>query len=408
MEATKRLHGLSAAGVIGLAAVMWAGSVILPTAAAEYSWQVSGSHEDIDAAIDVESSRSSVRATWYLSPVDDEVGPYELAPFLNRSSYVAVGTARMKLREQLFFPAISRTGIVSDGMLADDVIHLAAFGGLIPGLDGYPGQSGVDTHEYAVDGRYVWTGTGWYAGAHAHRSDADVLPDLLFTQTTWDHESTGIFAGRYFGPRTTLELGLGSDTSSREVSANPFGINPGLGPPRPPGMPDFVSSFELRTGTDTETENAQLSVRHVGNLGDSMFSLSASVRSSRSDTHFLVPALPDIFSAIDPFDPPQGHFISRNPETDLMSIEVLESERERQFSLSGALFPTQALGVRLTLSTSDHDTLGSSDRVGLSANWFFVRNAAVEIELIREAPASRYFPGFPDTDSVAVRVLGRF
>ena len=402
----KRLHGLCAAGAIGLATVMWASSVILATAAAaEYSWQVSASHEDIDAAIDVESSRSSVRATWYLSPVDDEVGPYELAPFLNRSSYVAVGTARMKLRQQLFFPAISRTGIVSGGLPADDVIHPAAFGGVIPGWGGYPSESGVDTYEYAVDGRYVWTGTGWYAGAHAHRSDADVLPDLLFTQTTWDQESTGLFAGRYFGPRTTLELGLGSDTFSQEVRLSPFGIDPALGLP---GMPDFVSSFELRTGTDTETENAQLSVRHVGNLGDSMFSLSASVRSSRSDTHFLVPAPRDILSAIDPFDPPEGHFIFRHPETDLTSIEVFDSERERQFSLSGTLFPTQALGVRLTLSTSDHDTLGSSDRVGLSANWFFVRNAAVEIELIRERPASRYFPGSSDTDSVAVRVLGRF
>ena len=206
MEAMKRLHGLCAAGAVGLATVMWASSVILATAAAaEYSWQVSASHEDIDAAIDVESSRSSVRATWYLSPVDDEVGPYELAPFLNRSSYVAVGTARMKLREQRFFPAIYGTGIVSGGLPADDVIHLAAFGGVIPGLGGYPAESGLDTYEYAVDGRYVWTGTGWYAGAHAHRSDADVPPEWPFTQTTWDYESTGIFAGRYFGPRTTLD-----------------------------------------------------------------------------------------------------------------------------------------------------------------------------------------------------------
>ena len=406
MEAMKRLHGLAASGVIGLVTVMGAGSVILPTAAvAEYSWQVSGSYEDIDAAVDVESSRSSVRATWYLSPVDDEVGPYELAPFLNRSSYVAVGTARMKLREQLFFPAVARTGLISGGTLPDDLIHQAALSRVIPGLGGYPAESGVDTYEYAVDGRYVWTATGWYAGAHARRSDADVLPDLLFRQTTWDHDSTGIFAGRYFGPRTTLELGLGSDTLSQEVRLNPFGIEPEFGLPR---MPDFVS-FELRTVTDTETENAQLSVRHVGNLGDSMFSLSASVRSSRSDTHLFAPVPPGIFTATDPFDPTERGFIAGYPETDFRPIEVFESERERQLSLSGALFPTQAIGVRLTLSTSDHDTFGSSDRVGLSANWFFVRNAAVEIELIREGSASRrYFPGSPDTDSVAVRVLGRF
>ena len=90
-----------------------------------------------------------------------------------------------------------------------------------------------------------------------------------------------------------------------------------------------------------------------------------------------------------------------------MPGELFESERERRFSLSGALFPTQAVGVRLTYTESDHDTFGLSDRVGLSANWFFVRNASIEIEMVRTSSVRR-FSGSPDTDLVGVQVLGRF
>ena len=78
------------------------------------------------------------------------------------------------------------------------------------------------------------------------------------------------------------------------------------------------------------------------------------------------------------------------------------------YSLSGALFPTQALGVRLTYTNSDHDTYGISDVVGLSANRFFVRNAAIEIQLVRTDSGGGYFTGAPDSDSLGVRLLGRF
>ena len=76
--------------------------------------------------------------------------------------------------------------------------------------------------------------------------------------------------------------------------------------------------------------------------------------------------------------------------------------------VSGALFPVESLGIRLTVSTSDHDTYGTTDRVGLSAKWFFVRNAAVEIELTRSRYVRGYLPDFRTTDAVGVRLLGRF
>ena len=75
--------------------------------------------------------------------------------------------------------------------------------------------------------------------------------------------------------------------------------------------------------------------------------------------------------------------------------------------LSGVLYPTQSLGVRLTFSNLNRDNAGSGDLVGLSANWFFVRNAAVEVELTRTSTGNRSVVGLRDTDAVAVRLLGR-
>ena len=106
---------------------------------------------------------------------------------------------------------------------------------------------------------------------------------------TADHESAGIFAGRYFGSRTALELEFGSGTASQEQRVTPyFGIGPA------DGFPGFADDpfIELKTGTNTETEDARLSVRHIGQLGGSTFALSASLRTSRSETHVQLPAPP--------------------------------------------------------------------------------------------------------------------
>ena len=404
MRAVHHRHALASVGAVGLAAVLCASSVIVPAAvAAEYSWQVTGSYEDVDAETSVETSHSSVRATYYLSSVDDQVGPYELAPFLNRSSYVAVGTGRAKLREQLF-PALVSNETVDIFPSPDDVIDMGPIGVFGSPLIGLPMELGIDSSEYALDGRYVWPGTGWYAGARAGRSDADVLPVLPFTQTIADHESAGILAGKYFGSRIALELGFGSDTASQELRVSPYAIGIVAGFPGLPGFPDVVT-IDLHTRTNTEIEDARLSVRHVGQLGSSTFALSASIRSSRSETHLQLPSPPGFFAAIDPFGTPVADISTVHPNS--ISREFFESERERQFSLSGALFPTQALGVRLTYTESDHDSFGFSDRVGLSANWFFVRYASVEFELVRSTSARR-FSGSPDTDSLGVRLLDRF
>ena len=416
VNGTKHPTAHAAAGAVCRAVVLCAGSVVLSAAAAaEYSWQVTGGYEDIDSEGAIETNHSSMRATWYLSAVDDQVGPYELAPFLNRSSHVSVSTGRTKLRERPF-PAIYTYGFASGGRVPD-IATVRPSDVVSPVLAGWPTESGLDSSEYALDGRYVWPGAGWYAGARASRSDADVLPEYPFAQTEADYESTGLFAGRYFGTHTALELDFGSDTASQETLVTPFAfpldpiaIGPGFRDPCLPGIPSF-EPCELRTGTDIETEDVRLSVRHIAQLGDSTLAFSAGIRSSRSETRLTLPGLPGIFPAIDDFGSLEEGFYYNSfmvAGRDPISSDLFESERERGYSLSAALFPTAALGVRLTYTNSDHDAYGISDAVGLSANWFFLRNAAIEIHLVRTDSGGGYFTGAPESDSLGVRVLGRF
>lgn len=388
--------------------VLWTCCAVVPTTAAqEFSWQVAGRYEDSDIEYAAESRRSALRATYYLGSVDDQSGPWELAPFLNRSSHVTVGTARMKHRQQLF-PALTGDALVGSIGRPDATIDVDGLDILLPAFESFPSESGLDTSGYAFDGRYVWAATGWYAGAHAGRSDSDVLPQNPFAHTTMDEESSGLFAGRYFGARTSLELGLGSQSMNQDLRVSPFDVFDRtfgfIGSPEIPGL----TSIEFQTGTETETESARLSFRHVGDLRNSTFSVSASIHSSRSDTRLFVPVPPDFFAPVDAIGPPLPAFVIGPPVPELTPTVIFQSGRERQVSVSGALYPTQALGVRLTYSSKDHDTFGSSDLVSLSVNWFFVRNAAVQVELIRTGSGRGYRGGVPETDAVAVRLLGRF
>ena len=407
--------------IAALAAAVFAGCGVLSAAlAAEYSWEVSGSYLDGDAADTVQSRVSALHATYYLSAVDDEAGPYELAPFLNRSSYVSVLTARTKMREQVYPWFIADdTYSVPGEPVVPGVPAGAPDDGVFRSISPFPpedfppyafqAESGIDTSEYEVAGRYVWPGSGWYAGARARRGGGDLLPEWPFGQTEVERETTRAFVGRYFGPRTTLELGIGSETVGQETLAYPYPyLFGGDAMSAFPG-PIEIDVFEFRTRTEVETDDARLSVRHVGDLGESTFEVSAGVRASRSETRLFPQFPPIIAEPLDPFDssgPPGGRVVGLDPG--ISFFDFSQSERERGFSLSGALFPTAALGVRLTFSSSDHDTFGLADSVGLSANWFFLRNAALEVELSRTDSDRGYGPDPDNMDSVAVRLLGRF
>ena len=393
----------------GLAAYLCTGCSVLSTVVAEeYSWQVSAGYRDGNAGTALTLDRF-LRTTYYLSPVDDTIGPYELAPFLNRSSYVAVGTSRTKLREEAYLNFGTRP-ITGNDTLTGNAIGVWGAGALSEAARAFSSESGIDASEYDVGGRYVWPGSGWYAGVRARRGDGDVLPQLPFLQTAVEFTRTGLFAGRYFGLRTAAEVDLGSESMSQEDMHAGLFVDPLSGLPEPVGLPSLLGGAPagFRIVTDEETDNARVSVRHVGDLGDSTFEFSASVRASRSDFRMSVPLTPDFFTSSNPFEPPFDPYGNLIGVVGAPAIESGWSEREREVRLSGALFPDEALGVRLTLSTSDRDAWGTSDRVALSAQWFFVPCAAVGVELTRSRSGRGYVPNSHDTDSVSVRLLGRF
>ena len=168
----------------------------------------------------------------------------------------------------------------------------------------------------------------------------------------------------------------------------------------------IIVDYEFGLVTDVERDNAAVSVRHVGNLAGSTFEFSARLRSTRSEAQFSLQQPPELVGWSDPADWPVGRHAGPFPA--FAPVETHAAEDEREVRVSGALFPVESLGIRLTVSTSDHDAYGTTDRVGLSARWFFVRNAAVETELTRSRYVRSYLPDSRTTDAVGARLLGRF
>ena len=119
-------------------------------AGAEYDWQVAGSYGQDDAAGIVDSSRWTLGGSYYPKPVDDTRGPYELAPFLTRSSYVTVGLSR------------AREEMVSVGYIGGEP-------GFIERIIELYSRYTAETSEWSVAGRYVWRESGWFAGGGVER-----------------------------------------------------------------------------------------------------------------------------------------------------------------------------------------------------------------------------------------------
>ena len=269
-------------GAAGLTTYLCAACVILsPALAEEYSWQVSADYVDASAGSAASALHRLLRATYHLSPVEDSAGPYELAPFLNRSSYVAVGTTRTTLRDKAYLQsATDPSGGGNDPLTIVPV-------GVNSSFSAFPLESGFSTSDYAVDGRYVWPASGWFAGARAERGDGDAAPLLSFFRTTSDSRRTGLFAGRYFGPRTAVEVHLESESMTEDVRMNVPGFEPLFGLPNFSDVGGFggvgtIVHYEFGLVTDMERDNAAVSVRHVGNLAGSTFEFSARLRSTRS------------------------------------------------------------------------------------------------------------------------------
>ena len=370
--------------------------VVSSVAAADYSWQVAGSHRD-DSTGNLEASRNRLTATYYFSPVDDGEGPYELTAFLNRSSFAAFDAAREQSRRRLIFPAL---GIIDFGPAVDPSGRplRPPVGIWPPAVDGQELDLGADASDYAVSGQHVWPEGGWYVGGRLKRGaeaqDQQAMrcyydpfgaqsvrcePDL--EQSVTDSEGVDLWAGRYFGNETALDLRIGSNvrTTVHEL---------GRALPNFGSIPGFIAPFE--PGSETETESAILSVRRAGLLGSSVYWLAANVTSIRSDFRLINLPIPGI---------------DLSPDFDF-------STRSNQYGFTAGLYPTRALGFRVSFLRDDE----GGGLTGVSASWFFIPRAAVEARITRAEfdfepttvdPVS-YLAGPGGLDSISLRLLGRF
>ena len=320
--------------VLGLCALAFSSA-----ASAQFSWQVAGSYRD-DSSNVLDSNQTALSATYYFSQIDEQDSPLELAPFLNRSSYVTIEGAWGE-----------RSGSY----------HYAPDGLLSPETDEIEIDLGADTSEYAVSGRYVWPDAGWYVGGRIERGHIDRRGDRLLLETDTDSEGFDLRVGKYLGYGTALELRIGSAVRTRIEELNFPRLN-----------------AEIDFGTETETDHAELSVRHAGILDNRIYWLAANVGRVRSDTRRIAPAA---------FQPDSG---------------LERSTSGSRYGFAAGLYPSRTFGVRLFYSRTD----GDSSLTGVSASWFFVPNAAVELGIARTKFDFEQFP--LDMDSVTLRLLARF
>lgn len=297
---------------------LWLAVLALPAVAAaqpRYSWELSGS--DLSSNLSNFDS-TAIGATYYFDRVEDGQAPYALAAFFDPATLVSATLS-------------------------------------------HPSKS---TDTWTVSGRYLLSPSLWYVGGQFTR-DANGVVDV-------DTDTYGVVAGKYLGPRTTLELAM--DTSKNELTT---AFSAGCSfPPCP-----FVSLT-----TRTKTETTSLSVFHVRQFRSLTYVLTGGLRTR--ETHFTV---------ID------------NGSVPSLNLVGPESPTLRTYSVGTTLYPTKKLGVHVGYE----DTFGGSfdsyadGTYSVGARWFFRPKVAFEVSLSRtdfNDPLSLY----NETRLRSFRVIGRF
>jgi hypothetical protein len=372
---------------------------ILASAASgeEFSWQLSGGYGETELTPFADTERTILDATYYLDPVDDSRGPYALAPFLNRSSRVTAGVTNEKTT--LSAP-------------------VATIG---PPLPGTPTTLTLtqETTGYAISGRYVWPGSGWYVGASYQ--DANTDHEQISPGSRQDTRTDGyqLFGGRYFGESTSVDLAAGATRQATEL------------------LISCITSLCLSASAATQVDSDDWSIGAVHVRQGSRLSYSITARVSRADPTAridplqlsLPPGAVDLTFGAPPTGlraiSPQGGFRTIAPAGGLTTIALpsglsavgplaliaapftgplpIPDERET-YSIGGELFPTERLGFRIGLARSDSDFF-DEESYDVAATWFFTRAMAVQFVLARTESAR--FTLRRDVDSAELRLFGR-
>ncbi|HEU4619742.1 MAG TPA: hypothetical protein VFV10_17015 [Gammaproteobacteria bacterium] len=270
----------------------------IAAAQGRYSWELSGLGSTTDNGI-TDSDASTFGATYYFDRVQDGEGPYALSAF--------------------FDPATSLS-VVTDQYRTSD--------------------------RWVLSGHYLLDGSRWYLGGRYQTQD-------------YRDDVYGVIAGKYLGPRTTLELAV--DTSKQT-----FGISPACVALCPRGS--------IRTNTTT------LSFAHVRNFRSLTYTLSGGFT--------------------------RGEVPSFTADTTTMPFSIsLGVDPFRTYSIGAALYPTKKLGLQIGYDRNSGKYF-TNDSYSLGARWFFRRNVAFELSL---SNLDLHLPEpYGQQETRSFRITGRF
>lgn len=371
---------LRALAIVSILAI-WA-CIPHPARADEFAWELSasGSRYELDPLL--ETDRSSLGATYFFGGVDDSVGPYALASFLDPKTRVGVVAAR------------------------EDTSSLP----IGPGSGDLPAFVSR-TDRYAVAGRYVFPESKWYVGGRYERPDlrspdgeASYGPLPLITDT--DQKAYGAILGKYLGSKTSIEL----DVNRSEI--------------RTEGQSLFCAVTFVCTIGGTEvgkqtTGDLALAAAHVRQFHSLTYRLAGRLQQTSRDivvhsSAFEVPLVaplppgsvapapsgpPGVIGAI-PFPP--GLFVP----TATIPAQTIESDLGtfRVYSTSGELFPTTKLGVRVGYSRWDGEG-STDDAYDIGVTWFVRRDLAVGASFQRQTNDRN--ATFRHAETVGIQITGR-
>jgi hypothetical protein len=341
-------------------------------AQAEFSWELAGrvgETERDNAVARLESQVTSLSATYYFDPVEDENGPRALASFLDPATRVTVNGTEDEQTLSLSPPVFTAPGIPIGG---------------IASLDFENEQKATD---YSMSGQYVLPGSKWYAGGRYMIGDVDAGNESPFAAASTDVRARGLVAGKYFGSGSTrLELSLGRTNADTEQTSRICAI--------------VIICFDATLRTETITDEVRIDVMHVRRFRSATYALFGGIDEIDGRARALAPVVAVVPGGIG--GPPIGQLPIPPTPILLPDVTDLDLGAVRSYSVGAEAYPRASIGVRLGFSRFDGPTV-ADDAVTVGASWFFGRNVGLELVLSRADARG----ASPDTDRAALRVVGR-
>jgi hypothetical protein len=329
------------------------------TLAEQYSVELMGRRMRSELDGQLVNDTDALEAKYYFAGgVDDSHGPYALAAFLDRASWLAAG-----INQDEGSPFLPVTG--------DTALQFSA----------------EETRGNTIAGRYVLPASGWFAGASLYRADVDFPPSTL-TARDEEIETDALFFGKYLSDALSLDFTWRSSTSKRRSAP--------------------LTSCQLPLlcfgpiDSDTTYEEYEARVFFVATPRRMTYTLAGRVTSNHAAVRLgpIVTAVPTLpFPSLPPLTYGGIVFINALPSPFSLG-------RRRIYALAGELFPTRKLGVRLAYQRWDGDPI-TEERWDASTTWFFRRDFALRFAYGTTHQAAP-IPRLSKIETAELALVGRF